>query len=229
MARALILAGGVYHPPEQCGAPLVDILRAAGLDCEMTEDVEVGLARLARGEFDRLVVACLRWTMTQHEKYAPHRARWALSLSEEGRAAIRAYVASGRGLLALHAAPISFDDWPEWPALLGLGWRWGVSHHPPLAVAQARAIDAGHPVSRGLRPFTVVDEIYQGLDVAPWMTPLVEARHADSLAWNPVVFAGEADGCRRVWCGFGHDAASLAVEEHRALIARAARWAAREP
>jgi len=228
MPRNLILAGGVYHPPEECGAPLVAILAGAGLDSEVVCDVEDGLARLAAGEFDRLTIACLRWSMTQNEKYAPHRAEWALSLSDAGRAAIRDYVASGRGLLAIHTAPISFDDWAEWPALLGVSWRWGVSHHPPLAPATARPL-ADHPVTRGMAPFTVADEIYSALDVQPWMTPLVEARHADMAEWRPVVFAGETGGCRRAWCGLGHDSTSLANPEHQALIRRAARWVARDP
>ena len=136
MLRNLVLAGGVYHPVDETGAPLVGILRDAGMDFERDPDVEDGLSRLARGEFACLTVACVRWTMTQSEKYAPFRAEWALSLSAPGRAAIRDYVASGRGLLAIHGAPISFDDWPEWPqVLLGVGWRWGVSHHPPYAPA----------------------------------------------------------------------------------------------
>jgi type 1 glutamine amidotransferase len=226
MARNLILAGGVYHPVEETGAPLVGILRNAGLESEVTADVEGGLARLARGEFERLTVACLRWTMTQNEKYAPFRAEWALSLSQAGRAAISDYLASGRGLLAIHAAPISFDDWPQWPRLLGIGWRWGVSHHPPCAPASMRKA-AEHPITADMQPFTVADEIYSALNIEPWMQPVAEARHADMPEWRPVVFAGEHAGCRRAWCGFGHDAASLSNVEHRALIARAARWVAR--
>jgi hypothetical protein len=225
MTRNLVLAGGVYHPVEETGMPLVGILRDADLDSEVTADVEGGLARLARGEFERLTVACLRWTMTQNEKYEPFRSEWALSLSEAGRASIRDYVASGRGLLAIHTAPISFDDWPEWPKLLGIGWRWGVSHHPPYAPAQMRRI-AEHPITAGMQPFAVVDEIYSALDVEPWMQPIAEARHADMLEWQPVVFAGEHAGCRRAYCGFGHDAASLSHPEHRAMIVRAARWVA---
>ncbi len=192
----------------------------------MTADVEDGLARLARGDFEFLTVACVRWTMTQHEKYAPFRAEWALSLSESGRSAIRDYVASGRGLLAIHGAPISFDDWPQWPQLLGVGWRWGVSHHPPRAPAQMRKA-ADHPITQGMEAFTVADEIYSALDVAPWMHPVAEARH-EGMNWRPVVFAGEHDGCRRAYCGFGHDGASLSNTAHQALIARAARWVVRE-
>ena len=227
MLRNLILAGGVYHPAEQSGLPLVEILRDAGLDSEVEVDIERGLRRLAAGEFQRLTVACLRFTMVQNEKYAPFRAQWALSLSDTGRATIRAYIASGKGLLGLHTAPISFDDWAEWPALLGVGWRWGQSFHPPLADAEAQAM-TDHPITQGMAGFHVADEIYSDLVIAPWMAPLVHARHTEADAWRPIVFAGEDQGCRRAYCGFGHDAASFAEAGHRALIVRAARWVGRD-
>jgi type 1 glutamine amidotransferase len=227
LVRNLILAGGPSHPVAETGDPLVAILRDAGMESEVTRDVETGLARLARGEFERLTVVCLRWTMMQLERFAPLRAEWALSLSAAGRSAIRDYVASGRGLLALHGAPISFDDWPEWAYLLGVAWRWGVSHHPPCAPAELRPA-AEHPITAGMQAFTVRDEIYSALEVEPWMQPLAEARHAGIEEWRPVVFAGEQDGCRRAYCGFGHDAASLSHPAYRALVARAARWVARE-
>ncbi len=228
MVPTLILAGGLYHPVVETGDPLVPILHAAGLDGTVTSDVEDGLAALASGRFQRLVIACLRWTMVQNEKHAPHRAEWAMSLSPAGRTAIRDYVASGRGLLAVHAAPISFDDWSEWPELLGIGWRWGRSHHPPMGPLTARPTATHHPVTAGLNEFTVADEIYSDLEVAPWMQPLAEARHPDMEQWRPVIFAGEKDGCRRAYCGLGHDAASLANADHSALLTRAASWVARE-
>lgn len=219
----LILAGGLYHPAEESGPALAEILAGIGWRGETVEDVEAGLARLAAGEFNRLVVACLAFTMRQHEKYAPHRQRFALSLSEAGRAAIRGYLATGRGLLAIHTAPICFDDWPEWPRLLGMGWNWGVSHHPPLAPLTARAVN-GHPICRDLPDFAVSDEIYSALEAAPWMTPFLEARHADMAEWRPVGQAGEQGGSRRAWCGLGHDRASLMEPTHRRLIQRAAQW-----
>jgi type 1 glutamine amidotransferase len=226
MGRNLILAGGYGHPVEETGAPLVPILKAAGLESVATGDIEGGLERLAAGEFDRLTVACLRFSMTQNEKYAPFRAEWGFSLSERGRGIIRDHVASGRGLLAIHGAPISFDTWPEWSDLLGVGWRWGISTHPPFGAAEMRP-RADHPITRGMKPFQVEDEIYTGLSVEPWMTPVAEGRTPDT-PWQPVVYAGEKDGARRAWCGFGHCAASFANPEHAAMIVRAAKWVARE-
>lgn len=227
MVRNLLLIGGVYHPFEESAPALAAVLEPLGWRSDICFDIEAGLARLAAGEFDQLTVACLRWTMIQNEKYAPFRQEFALSLSPAGRAAIRDYVAAGNGLLGIHGAPISFDDWPEWPGLLGIGWRWGISHHPPYCAAEVR-MAGDHPITHGLPGFNVSDEIYSALDVAPFMAPLAEARHAD-MDWRPVAFAGEKDGARRAWCGLGHDAASLAEPTHGRLIRRAAQWVRREP
>lgn len=227
--RNLILVGGVFHPFAETGPALARILNAIGWRSEVSFDIEGGLEALAKGEFDRLTFAALRWTMTQHEKYAPFREQWAMSLSEAGRAAIRSHLAAGKGLLGLHAAPISFDDWDEWGDLIGLSWRWGTSHHPPFAPASVRMSAAAHPITDGVPAFDVCDEIYSALEIRPWMSPLFEARHADMTGWRPVGYAGEKDGARRAWCGLGHDAASLANPAHAKLIRRAAQWVSRVP
>jgi hypothetical protein len=208
---------------------LARILNGIGWQSEVTFDIEAGLRALAEGEFDQLTVSALRWTMVQNEKYAPFRDQWALSLSGAGRTAIRNYVKAGKGLLGIHTAPLCFDDWPEWGELLGVSWTWGTSYHPPYGSAAVRMSAGVHPVTQGLPAFDIADEIYSDLVVQPWMTPLFEARHPDMVDWRPVGFAGEKDGARRIWCGLGHDAASLAIPAHERLIRRAAQWVSRMP
>ena len=225
--RNLILAGGVFHPPEESGPPLASLLEEIGWDSDVIADVEAGLKQLAAGAFDRLTMACLRFTMTQNEKYAPFRAEWALSLSSEGRAALEGWAAAGNGILGIHTAPICFDDWPRWGEILGVSWRWGVSHHPPLGPVSVR-IGAAHPVTRGMEDFATEDEVYTALEVQPWMQPLYEARAEPDGEWQPAAFAGEHGGARRAWCGIGHNAVSLNNPVNRRIIQNAARWAARD-
>jgi uncharacterized protein len=229
--RNLILAGGIYHPAAESGPALADMLGEIGWDSEVVVDVEAGLKRLAAGAFQRLTVACLRFTMTQHEKYAPFRAEWAMSLSAAGRETLTRWVAAGNGVLGIHTAPICFDDWEGWGEVLGVTWRWGVSHHPPLGLISARPV-GDHPIVAGAKPFAATDEVYTALEVQPWMTPLMEARRAlpaeGAGEWRPVGLAGEHGRARRAWCGLGHDAASLNQPENRRIIQRAARWVARE-
>jgi type 1 glutamine amidotransferase len=221
-----MLAGGPNHPFEETVPALVRVLRDHGIETEVFHDLEAGLARLAQGGFDLLTAHCLRWTMVQHEKYAPIRDEWAFSLSESGRAAARRHVAAGKGVFGIHTAPISFDTWPGWTDILGVGWVWGKSHHPPLGLVAVRMTERDSPIAKGLPEFALTDELYCELAVAPWMQPFMAAHTADDATWRPAGFAGEDGGSRRVYCSFGHDGASITQPTHQALLGRAARWAA---
>ena len=50
--RNLVIIGGISHPFAAAGAELAAMLAPHGIASELTEDVEAGLARVARGEFD---------------------------------------------------------------------------------------------------------------------------------------------------------------------------------
>jgi hypothetical protein len=230
MARNLILTGGIYHPFAEASAALSGLLAEHGVESRTSEDIEGGLAGLASAEYELLTIYALRWRMTQHEKYAPFRAQWAMSLSPVGRAAIGAHLARGGGLLALHTAVICFDDWPEWPAILGGGWVWGRSGHPPYGRVTARPTAAAHPITRSLGPFELDDEVYGNLDLAADVTPLAEAAPADGAGgWQPALWARAHGGGRVVFDALGHDAGAFTHSVHRRIVTRAALWALGRP
>jgi len=228
MPKNLIITGGPSHPFEETAPQLAELLGECGFDSDVSFDIEGSLARFADGGYDLLTVHCLRWSMTQHEKYEPLRAQWAFSLSEKSRRTIAGHVARGGGLFGIHTAPISFDDWPEWADLLGVAWRWNTSYHPPLGPLQVRSRSALEPLGLDCA-FTVVDEFYSNLEIKPWMKPFMEALHPEGGDWRPIAVAGEQNGARRVFCGLGHEAASFAQADNRRLICRAARWLTRQP
>jgi NAD(P)-dependent dehydrogenase (short-subunit alcohol dehydrogenase family) len=95
-----------HRPSFRVAAPALErVLRGQGIESTVTDDIEGGLAELARGGFDLLTIYALRWSM-RDEKYAPHRAQWALTLSDAARHAIVAHVHGGGGLLGVHTASI---------------------------------------------------------------------------------------------------------------------------
>lgn len=217
MTRNLILSGGIFHPFAETSAMLAGILRDSGIDSEVVE-VKAGLARLAAGEtFGMLSVNALCWGMTQHEKYASYRAEFAHATTEAERRALQRHVEDGRPLLAMHTAPICFDDWPGWGALIGAGWVWGQSGHP--APCPVRVSGGWVP-----EPFEVEDELYGGLVLADDSEVLALGRAEGNAAAHPVLVRRRAPGVRVIYDALGHDAGSFEHPQHRALIGRAAAW-----
>jgi len=219
MTRALVLSGGIFHDFPATSAFLAELLCGQGMEAEVTEDIEGGLARLE--EFDLLVVNALRWRMAG-EKYDPYRERWAYSPSEAAREAIVRHLSAGRGLLAMHTAVISFDDWPEWGDLLGAQWRWGRSGHPPLSRVTVHVRTSAHPLVEGVGDFQVEDEVYGFLDRRPGLEPLMTSEHGGEA--HPLLWARESLGARVVVDALGHSVESLSVPEHRTVVERAMRW-----
>jgi type 1 glutamine amidotransferase len=224
MPTNLILTGGHTHRFDIAAPALAALLNEQGINSEVTNDIEAGLATLGKTAPDLLTVYALRWSMAIGDKYAPHRARWAFTLSADGRASIESHLARGGGLLALHTAVICFDDWPAWKDILGGVWRWGRSRHPPYGEVQVRFDDTDHPVVRGLNAFDLRDEAYGDLDLHADVRPLMHARAATG-DWQPALWTREMGRGRVAVDTLGHDAGAFDHPVHRRIVKRAALWA----
>ncbi len=230
LTRAIILTGGILHPFEQAAPALGAILRESGFEPWIGDDLDAALDQLRADPQALLVVYALRWSMTQHEKYLPHRARWALSIPDRARARIAAHVSAGAGLLGVHTASICFDDWKDWRDVLGGAWRWGQSWHPELGPVMA-TLNPEHPLTRGLSDFELTDEVYSDLDLAPGVeiAAWAQARNAATdgrvTGPQPSLWTHRHGGGRAAYDALGHDEASLQHPVHRRLLQRAALWA----
>jgi type 1 glutamine amidotransferase len=222
--RALIYTGGISHPFEQAAPVLAQLLNEVGFAAVVSFDLNAIVAALQDDPQALLVIYALRWGMTQHEKYAPDRAQWALQIAEPARHAISGHVRGGGGLLGIHTASICFDDWAEWPQVLGGGWQWGISHHPPLGPVEM-TLDAAHPLAQGLPNFSLMDEAYTQLAVSPAAAIVARVTAAGGVA-EPAVWTHQYGAGRVFYDSVGHDGASLSERTHRQLLQRGARWAA---
>ncbi len=220
MPPAIVYSDGYNHPFAESGAALCDLVRAAGWRVSAKDSIGAALAELEPA--DLLLVNALRWSMTQNEKYAPDRAEWAFALPDEDMRRIENHVISGGALLAMHTATICWDNQPSWPQLLGGGWQWGVSHHPPLGPIRVTLTAEGRERSAGLVDFEIVDEAYHHLSPAPDCTILAEVDAGEGpqpVAWLRTVGSGRVGVD-----ALGHDGASLRDEGHAALIAAMLDW-----
>lgn len=224
MPRNLILHGGIYHAFAEGAAELAGSFAACGIHSEFETDVEAAFDRLRGGDIDMLTVYALRWRMLDHEKYAPFRAEYAMSVSAAGRAALQAFVEEGGALLALHTASICFDDWPGWGEVLGARWRWGQSFHPPPQQARVHVEDATHPICAGVTDFELEDEVFHALEHTEANHALLSASAGPDGVPQPVLWARRYGEGRVVYDALGHTVSSLQHPSHRRLLQQAVQW-----
>lgn len=209
MTAALVLSGGPGHPASASTPALVDLL---GAETEVFDDVDTGLSALDPARHELLVVNALAFQMLDDRYDDTARSDHAFRLGDDGRRATEGWLAAGRPLLALHTAVISFDDWPRWPAIIGGGWDWSRSSHPPIGPVEV------HTHQLDVPDFTVVDERYTDLAMGDDVEVLATV-DGIPVAWRRI----EGDA-RVACCTLGHDERSLADPGHRALLRSMTGW-----
>jgi len=226
--RALVIAGGWAHPAASTGPPTAAALEACGLgididiNVDMVSEMDAAAERIERGDIDLLVVHTCRFQMLDARYRAEQRAEHAYITSPAVRSAFANHLDAGRPMFALHTAPISFDDWERWPSLVGATWNWERSNHPPPGRFTVE-LAGDHPVTAGLTPFSIVDELYRFVEPAIDAEVLASASDDTGIV-HPIVWLHHAGPARVAYDALGHDQRSLDNIAHRALIARLLDW-----
>jgi type 1 glutamine amidotransferase len=215
--RALVVSGGWAHPTEQTTPPVVAALEAEGYDVAVTEDLAEGADALNGLDYDLLVVNALFFSMSD-ERYTPEiRAEWARPASQAWRDAVESHVAAGRPLLALHSAPICFDDWPRWGQIIGGAWNWERSMHPPPGRFTVDTV-SDHPVVAGLGSFEVTDERYSFLELVDDIDVHAVARDGDNT--HQIVWTRKEGDAPVAYSALGHDASTYETPANRVMLRR---------
>lgn len=223
--RQLVITGGWAHEFGRTAPHLVECAAKAGIRTDTIDDLDEAAMALASRDYDLLTVyAC--WFTMGHERYDQVRGEWSRQTPIALRDQIVAHVEDGGGLMAVHTAPICFDDWPLWGEILGGRWNWDRSWHPAPSVVEVDPIGTGagerHPIVDGLVAFQIVDERYSDLDVSP---------RSEVLAWSdadrqPALWTHRFGSARVVVDTLGHDERSLDQPDHATILRRSALWAA---
>ncbi|WP_299194010.1 ThuA domain-containing protein [uncultured Erythrobacter sp.] len=220
-ARALILSGGYSHPFGESTGALVGIIEECGYDTLIEEDIDAAIAALADPPA-MLAVNTLRWSMTQHAKYAPDRDRFAYELPDSHMDALADYVASGGRMFVIHVSTICFDTQPRWHEVMGGGWTWGRSHHPPMGEIDISLTEAGAEHSAGPAQFPLLDEAYHNLDPREDCTVLATCEIEEGP--QPLAWVRKFGKGRVAVDALGHDARSINARGHRELITAQIEW-----
>lgn len=213
---ALVLSGG-RHPFAET-TPLVEALvEDAGYHVQVVESPSEAAALLESADPDIWVCNTLRWRM-QAPKYDELRDEFAHEIDTGSAERIEAWVRGGGRLLALHAAPICFDDWEGWGDLVGARWDWEQSSHPPLGEMLVEFV-ADHPLTEELDDFTIIDEAYGDMWLAPDVQPLAVSRWDDRA--HPLLWVRDVGDGVVVTSTLGHGPESFRHPTHRKILDRA--------
>lgn len=219
--EAILISGGYSHPFSESSATLAQLIEAAGWRVTIQEDIDQAMAALARRPA-LLAVNALMWSMTQHEKYAPDRDQYAYLLPDSYMDAIQDYVANGGRLFVLHVSTICWDTQPRWHEVMGGGWTWGRTHHPPFGAITVQLTPEGHSLSVGSDRFALLDEAYHNLDPRPDCTVIATCEIEEGP--QPVAWTRTYGNGRVAVDALGHDARSLNDPNHAAMIAGLLGW-----
>ena len=222
MTTNLILSGGVAHDFAATSARVAELLEPLGVNSVIEEDIETGMMALGQDNgYDLVTFNALRWQMLD-ARYEALRPAQAYSPSSQTRVAFSTFLRTGGALLALHAATICFDDWPEWGEMLGAKWRWGSSSHPPLGPAHVAVQTGADRLVEGIADFETIDEIYGFLEVADDVKPLMHSSHGGvdhPLLWKRRYGMGHI-----VYDALGHNVRAYEPPSQQELIRRSATW-----
>jgi type 1 glutamine amidotransferase len=188
-----------------------------------------GLAAFERlGDADLLVLMGLHWTGLTPESsggltYHP--------LRDADKEALERYVASGRPVIAHHGAIASYDDWPRFGQLVGFAWIWGQTSHSPVGDYTVRARETGHPIIEGVGDFTIHDELYYDIAIAPGLEVRTHAEAEYDGRRLPMVLTaegGRTPGAGKVaYLAIGHDMKAFECPALKRLWTNAVDWCLR--
>ena len=140
----------------------------------------------------------------------------------------------GVGVVVVHHAEAAFQSWLEYHQIIGTAYIYfdveidgKLWPHCKCKGNQDIAVsicDDKHPITRGMKGFTIHDETYKGRWWAEGNHVLLTTDHPDND--EPVAWTRQYGRSRVFNIQFGHDKNAYACPEYRDLMVRGVRWTA---
>ena len=144
-------------------------------------------------------------------------------LPDSQRANLKAFAESGKGLVVLHHALVSFNDWAWYREMVG-GQYWEkkstYKHDEDLDIEAT----SDHPITRGLEKFHLNDETYKGMWISDKCTFLLRTKNPTSD--GPVAWVSPYAKSRVVAIQLGHGSPAHNSPQWQMLVRNAILWSA---
>ncbi|MDO9615707.1 MAG: ThuA domain-containing protein [Bacteroidota bacterium] len=130
------------------------------------------------------------------------------TISEAEKESYHKLLKSGKGLVFLHHSQCSYQAWDEYITIVG-GKYHEEKNTPQTSTYQhdvtfaVKITDQKHPVTKGIKDFEILDEVYGNTEVLPGVTPLLTTDHPQSskiIGWTH-----KKENSRIVYIQPGHD------------------------
>ena len=135
---------------------------------------------------------------------------------------LRTFAEASKGIVILHHAICGYVDWPWWYENVAGGRYLPTSTFQHDVTIPVRVV-ADHPVTRGLKDFSLFDETYKGM----WISDQVQvlASTTEKSADGPLVWVSPFAGSRVVFIQMGHGPEAHRDPNYRQLVRQAIAWA----
>jgi uncharacterized protein len=219
--RALFVGGcpATYHRMEEAEHPVRTALEGIGLSVTTSGMYHPGGGEAFTGDYSALSAA----NLAEHDVLVLYTTGADTYGADVG--AIVDFVRAGKALVGIHNAADSFTRDPAYVALIGGKFRT----HPAQLDIAVEYTDTVHPITAGLKPFTVLDELYLFADYDPSRVHLLaQTRSYDDNGPVPVCWTRDEGAGRMYYLSLGHNASTLGDPDWRALFQRGVNWAMRQ-
>lgn len=215
--KVLILTGQNNHEWEKTTAALLKMYRKLpGFQVQVTEDPEA-LSYEEISNYDVLVSNWNNWP--ENDK------GW----DPEQEIAFKRFVEEGGGAVFIHAGASSYYH-SETYHQIGIG-RWGENtSHGKNTRGKVYDLDATHPITRGIKAFYIIDEIWEKPDIYPGARVLARISGRDEDDGHAIhedaVYVNSLGKGRCFYTILGHDERALFNTGLQTLLLRATEWVA---
>jgi type 1 glutamine amidotransferase len=155
-------------------------------------------------------------SLTHYDLFISYADDWETPLEDDQIAGLLAFIATGGGMLVIHNG-ISFQKKPEFLQLVGGQFK----DHPPRKKLAYTYTHPTHPLTEGLLPFHLYEELYKFS-----FSPFIELSIILESEGYPAGWVRPFAKGRVVYLSPGHDNEAFSNPTYRELIRRSALWAA---
>ena len=145
---------------------------------------------------------------------------------EQARQNLARFVREGGGVVAVHFSCGAFQGWPEFEKIVGRVYDPKLRGHDPFGSFQVTMTDADHPITRGLKPFEITDELYTCLAGQLPIQVLAESKSKVDGKNYAMAFILRYGKGRVFHSPLGHDVGALTNPGAAELFRRGCAWAA---